>query len=87
LVTPLQERVSRLSEALVGGTEVVSSHRIERAMEYQREAGDYYWMALEEDNPIWLEEKYDCLHRELDLDEPGNHLRRMHSGDIMTSIR
>ena len=87
LVTPLQERVSRLSGALGGEMEIVSSHRIERAMEHQREAGDYYWMALEEDNPAWLEEKYDGLHRELDLDDAGNHLRRTPSGESMISIR
>lgn len=68
LVTPLQDRVSRLSGALVGGAEVVSSHRIERAMEHQRVAGDYYWMALEEEAPTWLEDRYDGLHRELGLD-------------------
>src|SRR5262249_22581145 len=67
LVTPLQERVSRLSGALDGDMEVIGSHRIERAMVHQREAGDYYWMVLEEGNPAWLEEKYDSLHRELDL--------------------
>jgi hypothetical protein len=76
LVTPLQERLSRLSGAIGGGTEVVSSHRIERAMEHQREAGDYYWMALEEAAPTWLEDKYDGLHRELDLDNVGDQCRR-----------
>ena len=68
LVAPLQERLSRLSGALRGGVEVVSNHRIERAMEHQRVAGDYYWMALEEEDPTWLEDRYDGLHRELDLD-------------------
>ena len=68
LVTPLQERVLRLSGALGGSNEIVSCHRIERAMEYQRIAGDYYWMALEEEEPTWLEDRYDDLHRELDLD-------------------
>jgi hypothetical protein len=68
LVTPLQDRVSRLSGALDGGAEIVSSHRIERAMEHQRVTGDYYWMALEEHEPTWLEDRYDGLHRELDLD-------------------
>ena len=67
--------------------EVVSTHRIERAMGHQREAGDYYWMALEEDNPAWLEEKYDGLHRELDLDNAGNQFRRTPSGEAMISIR
>lgn len=68
LVTSLQERVSRLSESFSGGAEIVSGHSIERAMERQREAGDCYWMALDEENPTWLEDKYDRLHRELDLD-------------------
>jgi hypothetical protein len=64
----LADRVSRLSGALDGGAEIVSSHRIERAMEHQRVTGDYYWMALEEQEPTWLEERYDGLHRELNLD-------------------
>jgi hypothetical protein len=68
LVTPLQDRVSRLSGTIDGGTEIVSRHRIEKALEHQRVAGDYYWMALEEEEPTWLEERYDGLHRELDLD-------------------
>jgi hypothetical protein len=48
--------------------EIVSSHRIEMVLNHQREAGDYYWQALEEDEPTWLEDRYDVLHRELDLD-------------------
>jgi hypothetical protein len=69
LVTPLQERVSRLCGLLQGRGEFIGSIRIERALnDLQRRAGDYYWMALEEDNPIWLEDRYDALHRELDLD-------------------
>jgi hypothetical protein len=68
LVTPLQERVLRLSGAFDGGSETISTHRVERAIEQQREAGDRYWMALEEDNPGWLAKKYDGLHNELDLD-------------------
>jgi hypothetical protein len=72
LVTPLQERLSRLSGVLNSGMGVVSSHRIERAMEYQRVAGDYYWMALEEEDPAWLEDRYDGLHRELELDGGEN---------------
>ncbi|MSR55680.1 MAG: hypothetical protein EXS09_20725 [Gemmataceae bacterium] len=71
LVTPLQKRINRLSGALGGGMEIVGSHRIEKAMTYQREAGDYYWMALEEEDPTWLTDKYDGLHRELDLDSAG----------------
>jgi hypothetical protein len=68
LVTPLQDRVSRLSEALDAGAAIVSRHRIERALKHQRVAGDYYWMALEEAEPTWLEERYDRLHRQLHLD-------------------
>jgi len=71
-VVPLQERLSRLSGALSGGVEVVSNHRIERAMEHQRVAGDYYWMALEEEDPNWLADRYDALHRELDLDNAAD---------------
>lgn len=68
LVAPLQNRVSRLSRVLDGAAEIVSGYRIEKAMEHQRIAGDYYWMALEEEEPTWLEERYDGLHIELDLD-------------------
>jgi hypothetical protein len=75
LVVPLQERVARLSGALCGATEVVSSHRIEKAMQYQREAGDYYWMALEDEDPAWLEDKYDGLHHDLGLDNVGHATR------------
>ncbi len=82
LVTPLQERLSRLSGALEGGAEIVSSHRIERAMEHQRVAGDYYWMALEEENSAWLEERYDGLHRELDLD----HGDRIYSNAVFPAV-
>jgi hypothetical protein len=71
LVTSLQERVARLSGAFGGDAEVISTHRVERALKQQREAGDYYWMALEQDNPCWLEEKYDSLHMELELDKVG----------------
>jgi hypothetical protein len=75
LISPLQQRVARLSGAFEGGLEVISSHRIERAIELQRSCGDYYWMALEEDNPIWLEERYDALHQELSLDDVGVSIR------------
>ncbi len=68
LVTSLQERIGRLSRVLTGDSEVIGSHRVERAMSHQRIIGDYYWMALEQDNPFWLEERYDELHRELELD-------------------
>jgi hypothetical protein len=68
LFTPLQERVCRLAGALGSGMEIVSSHRIEMVLNHQREAGDYYWQALEEDEPTWLEDRYEGLHRELDLD-------------------
>jgi hypothetical protein len=82
LVTPLQDRVSRLSGALRGASELVSEHRIERAMAYQREAGDYYWMALETADPSWLEDRYDGLHDELDLDNVGTQVTRTHSGEV-----
>lgn len=77
MVTPLQERVARLSGAIGGDAEIISSHRVERVMKHQREVGDHYWMAVEEANPTWLEDQYDGLHRELDLDNiAGNRFAR-----------
>jgi hypothetical protein len=72
LVSPLQERIVRLASLLAGGGELLGAHRVERALsEYQRRAGDEYWMALEEDDATWLEDRYDGLHCELDLDHVG----------------
>jgi hypothetical protein len=69
LVAPLQERVARLCGLLNGSGQFMGDRRIERALkEYQRVVGDHYWMALEEDDPTWLEDRYDVLHRDLDLD-------------------
>jgi hypothetical protein len=69
LVTPLQDRISRLCGLLQDAGEFVSSHRIERAInQYQRVVGDQYWMALEETEPTWLEDRYDALHKDLALD-------------------
>ena len=36
----------------------------------------YMRMALEETDPTWLEDKYDGLNRELDLDNVGNQYPR-----------
>ena len=62
--------MSRLCWLLQGAGEFVSSHRSERALnEFQRVVGDHNGMALEYDNLNWLEDRYDSLHRELDLNE------------------
>lgn len=68
LVTGLQDRVTRLARVLAGEAEIIGHHRIEKALEHQREAGDHYWMALEAGHPTWLEAIYDDLHRDLNLD-------------------
>jgi hypothetical protein len=69
LVAPLQERMSRLCSLLEGSGELIGAHRTDRALnDLQRVAGDYYWMAVEEEQASWLEDRYDWLHRELCLD-------------------
>ncbi len=54
---------------LARGGEFVSDRRIEWAInEYQHVTGDQYWMTLEEDEPTWLADRYDALHKDLGLD-------------------
>jgi hypothetical protein len=69
LITPLQQRVVRLSGVLSNGSELVSNHRVENAMKFQLNAGKFYRIALEENDPAWLEDRYESLHRELNLDK------------------
>ena len=45
-------------------------HRLDWAINYlQRVNGDHYWNCLDELDPIWLEERFDSLAEELELDE------------------
>jgi hypothetical protein len=69
LIVPVQERIQQLSKATNGAGEIVSSARIDRALQrLQREIGDAYWTAMDIQNPQWLEERYETLNRDLNLD-------------------
>ena len=64
LVAPLQVRLFDEDGELVG------THRLDRVLgEYQRAVGDDYWSAMDEKVPGWLEDRFDDLNWELDLDE------------------
>ena len=69
LIVPLQDRVHQLSQAISGKGKVVSDLRVERALNgFQRVAGDYYWNAMDRLDPMWLENRFELLNRELNLD-------------------
>ena len=69
LIVPVQERIQQLSKATNGAGEIISSARIDRALQrLQREVGDAYWTAMDIQNPQWLEERYETLNRDLNLD-------------------
>ena len=69
LVVPVQQRIHQLSGAMNGKGEVIGSARIDRALHrLQREAGDAYWTAMDMQNPAWLEERFEQLNRDLNLD-------------------
>jgi len=69
LIAPLQDRVHHLSQAISGKGKVLSDLRVERALNgFQRVAGDYYWNAMDRLDPMWLENRFELLNRELNLD-------------------
>ena len=52
------------------GDELVGAHRLDRVLgDSQRVVGDNYWSAMDEKVPGWLEDRFDDLNWELDLDE------------------
>jgi len=70
LVVPLQARLRRLVRLLDEDGELVGTHRLDRVLdEYQRVVGDNYWSAMDDKVPGWLEDRFDDLNWELDLDE------------------
>lgn len=70
LVVPLQARLRRLVRLLDEDDELVGAHRLDRVLgHYQRVVGDDYWSAMDAKVPGWLEDRFDDLNWELDLDE------------------
>ena len=62
LVSSLQSRISRAARLLEVEEPVLTNGRMDRALDYlQREIGDYYWNALDEINPEWLEGRFDAI--------------------------
>lgn len=61
LVTPLQQRVTRICRVIQSGEEcVLGDYRLNWAIDQaQRVLGDHYWSALDEHNPYWLEERFE----------------------------
>jgi hypothetical protein len=69
LITSLQDRVRQLASAIDGKRKVLSDVRIERALyAFQRLAGDYYWNAMDRLDSLWLEQRFERLNKELNLD-------------------
>jgi hypothetical protein len=70
LIVPLQARLRRLVRLLDEDGELMGTHRLDRILgDYQRVAGDEYWSAMDERVPGWLEDRFDELNWELDLDD------------------
>ena len=62
LIVPLQERLRRAASSLDSGEQFVGLNRLDWAIDFiQRIVGDYYWNALDEIDPCWLEERYSAL--------------------------
>jgi hypothetical protein len=63
LIVPLQHRLVRIGRLIQTGEEcVVGDYRLNWAIDHaQRILGDYYWDALDEHNPRWLEERYESV--------------------------
>ena len=70
VIVPLQTRLRRLVRLLDEDGELIAAHRVDRFInDFQRISGDYYWTAMDESYPGWLEERYEDLSWELDLDD------------------
>jgi hypothetical protein len=69
-IVPLQDRLRRLTQLLNQEGELVSSLRLDRLLdEHQRISGDYFWSAMDESFPGWLEDRFEALDWALDLDD------------------
>jgi hypothetical protein len=69
LIVPLQERVRQLSQAIDRTGKVVTDLRLDRALNgIERVAGDHYWNAMDRLDPMWLENRFEQLNREMNLD-------------------
>src|SRR5262249_840388 len=76
LITPLQNRLERMGRIVREGEErVISEYRMNWAIDHaQRVIGDHYWDAMDEHNPLWLEERFDRVSALCRL-ETGSTLR------------
>jgi hypothetical protein len=70
LVTPLQHRLLRMSQIIGKSDEsLIGEYRTNWAINYgQRVVGDYYWDAMDEHNPVWLEERFEQVIEACGLD-------------------
>ena len=65
LIVPLQDRLRRAANVMDGEEMLVGQYRVDWAINHiQREVGDYYWNALDENDPFWLESRYDAIAEE-----------------------
>ena len=70
LIVPLQHRLRRIADILGGDEALIGTHRLDWAVNHlQRVNGDHYWNCLDELDSMWLEERFDSLAEELELDE------------------
>ena len=70
LIVPLQQRLHRIAKILDRDEPLVETRRLDWAIDnLQRINGDYYWNSLDELDSFWLEERFDLLAEELELDE------------------
>jgi hypothetical protein len=70
LIVPLQDRLVRIGRLLQGGEECcIGDYRLNWAIDHaQRIIGDNYWDALDEQNPNWLEDRYEQVSAACGLD-------------------
>jgi hypothetical protein len=71
LIVPLQNRLCRIGRLFEGGEECcIGDYRINWAIDHaQRVLGDYYWDAMDEHNPNWLEDRFEqvCVDCRLEI--------------------
>jgi len=69
LIVPLQDRLTRIGRLLQGGEEcLLGDYRLNWAIDHaQRVIGDYYWDAMDERNPHWLEDRFEQVSKSCGL--------------------